>query len=157
MRVLRLTLNYAKAIKLIDSNPTSILSDARLWHKNNRKTRVIASDQLKTWYENVEKLSNEKAKTYLLMILYMGYRSNEALTLEWKNVNLKNNTITLPDTKNGTSHILPIPTPLLTHIKTLKKITGKHQWVFTGELEDKPMSTHLCHHCRGRKPTHEHD
>ena len=43
MRVLRLTMNYANAVDMIESNPTSILSKARLWHKNNRKERVIPS------------------------------------------------------------------------------------------------------------------
>ena len=65
MRVLRLTLNYAQAVGMIGSNPTSILSKARLWHKNNRKDRVIPSNQLKTWHEAVEALSNQRAKVYL--------------------------------------------------------------------------------------------
>lgn len=140
MRVLRLTMNYAVAVGMIESNPTSILSKARLWHKNNRKDRVIPSNQLKIWHEAVEALSNQRAKVYLFMALYMGFRSSELLTLEWSHVDLRSKSITLYDTKNGTNHTLPIPKPLLTHIKTLKDQTGAYKWVFAGDKPDRPMA-----------------
>ena len=144
MRVLRLTLNYANAVGMIESNPTQILSKARLWHKSARKNRVIPSDKLKAWHDAVDALDNEKAKTYLFMILYMGLRCNEALTLEWNHIDLKNKKITIYDTKNGTDHKLAIPAPLLPYIKKLKTITGESKWVFSqnpkGENEhDKPI------------------
>jgi integrase len=140
MRVLRLTLNYAVAVGMIESNATSILSKARLWHKNNRKDRVIPSNQLQTWHEAVEALSNQRAKVYLFMALYMGFRSNELLTLEWSQVDMRTKIIKLYDTKNGTNHSLPIPKPLLPHIKSLKDQTGKYKWVFAGDKPDRPMA-----------------
>ncbi len=132
MRVLRLTLNYASAVGMIDENPANILSKARLWHKSNRKDRVIPSDKLQAWHEAVEALANQKAKVFFLMILYMGFRSGEALTLEWVQVDLKSKNIRLLDTKNGTNHRLPIPAPLIKHLENLKKQTGGHKWVFSG-------------------------
>jgi len=140
MRVLRLTLNYAQAVGMIDSNPTSILSKARLWHKNNRKDRVIPSNQLQAWHEAVEAMPNQRAKVYLLMALYMGFRSSELLTIEWSNVDLRKKTVTLYDTKNGTDHTLPIPKPLLPYIKRLKEKTGKYNWVFAGDKPSRPMA-----------------
>ena len=140
MRVLRLTLNYAQAVGMIDSNPTSILSKARLWHKNNRKDRVIPSNQLQAWHEAVEGMANQRAKVYLLMALYMGFRSSELLTLEWSHVDLRSKTVTLYDTKNGTNHSLPIPKVLSPYIKSLKEHTGKYKWVFAGNKPDKPMA-----------------
>lgn len=141
MRVLRLTLNYANAIGMIENNPASILSKARLWHKNNRKDRVIPSDQLQVWHEAVEALVNQKAKVFFLMLLYMGFRSGEALTLEWSQVDLRTKNITLLDTKNGTDHRLPIPMILIAHLKGLQKHTGDHKWVFSG----RDTSMHMRH------------
>jgi integrase len=132
MRVLRLTLNYANAVGMIDENPANILSKARLWHKSNRKDRVIPSNKLQAWHEAVEALANQKAKVFFLMILYMGFRSGEALTLEWAQVDLKSKNIRLLDTKNGTNHRLPIPAPLIKYLENLKKQTGNHKWVFSG-------------------------
>ncbi|MDF1690048.1 MAG: tyrosine-type recombinase/integrase [Cycloclasticus sp.] len=139
MRVLRLTLNYANAVGMIDENPANILSRARLWHKSNRKDRVIPSDKLKAWHEAVEDLANQKAKVFFLMILYMGFRSGEALTLEWAQVDLKAKKITLMDTKNGSAHQLPIPVPLIPYINDLQKKTGDYKWVFTGRDSEKHM------------------
>ena len=140
MRVLRLTLNYANAVGMIDNNPTSILSKARLWHKNNRKDRVIPSNQLQVWHQAVEALPNQRAKVYLLMALYMGFRSTELLTLEWNHVDVKEQSITLFDTKNGSNHRLPIPSVLLPHIKTLQDHTGGSKWVFAGNNPETPMA-----------------
>tara|TARA_R110002074_G_scaffold402332_1_gene607500 strand:+ start:7048 stop:8271 length:1224 start_codon:yes stop_codon:yes gene_type:complete len=146
MRVLRLTMNYADATGMIESPPTAILSKARLWHKPNRKDRVIPSNKLKDWHDAVDALTNEKAKVYLLLVLYMGYRSSEALKLEWENVDLEAKSITLYDTKNGTNHALPIPLPLLSYLESLKELTGHSEWVFLGadspndDFSKKPMS-----------------
>jgi len=140
MRVLRLTLNYADAVGMLENNPASILSKARLWHKNNRKNRVIHSDQLQAWHEAVEALQNHKAKVYLFMALYMGFRSTELLTMQWTNVNLKDDTITIYDTKNGTNHRLPIPTILLPYINDLNNVTGTSKWMFEGDVSGKPMT-----------------
>lgn len=129
-RVLRLTLNYGVATKLIASNPTDILKEARLWHKSKRKERLIPSDKLQSWYEAVEALPNEKAKVYLLTLLYTGCRSGEALSLKWENVDLKAKTITLVDTKNRRVIILPVTTKLVPYLKQLHKSTGTNEWVF---------------------------
>ena len=140
MRVLRLTLRYAKALKMVEEVATDILSDTRAWHKNNRKDRLIPSDRLQAWHEAVEALPNQRAKAYLLIALYMGFRSSELLTLTWENVNINKRSITLVDTKNRTTATFPIPKVLLPEIKNLKAITGGQKWVFNGASTDKPMT-----------------
>jgi integrase len=133
MRVLRLTLNHAIVEKMIDENPVSILNEARLWHKNNRKDRVIPSAQLKAWHESVEALTNQKAKVYFLLALYMGFRSNELLTLEWSHLDMQAQTIELRDTKNRRNHLLPIPRAVMPYVKALHAHTGGSMWVFAGK------------------------
>jgi integrase len=143
MRVLRLTLNYANAVGMIDGNPASILSKARLWHKNNRKNRVIPSAQLKAWHESVEALTNQKAKVYLLLALYMGFRSKELLTLEWAHVDMQAQTIKLYDTKNRSDHQLPMPDILMPCMDALNAHTGGSRWVFAGDDPSKHITTPL--------------
>ena len=139
MRVLRLTLNHACNLEMLDENPASIISKAGLWHKNNRKDRVIPTNQLLAWHEAVEALPNQKAKVYLLMALYMGLRSVELLELEWSHVDMKEQSITLYDTKNRTNRRLPIPIVLAPFINSLKELTGGYKWVFAGRNPDRPM------------------
>jgi len=76
----------------------------------------------------------------LLMALYMGFRSSELLTLEWSHVDLKEQSITLLDTKNGTNHRLPIPSVLLPHIEALHDQTGSSKWFFAGKDPISPMA-----------------
>jgi integrase len=140
MRVLRLTLNYANAVGMIDNNPASILSNARLWHKNNRKDRVIPLEHLKAWHEAVEGLANQKAKVYLFIALYMGFRSNELLTLEWADVDIKGQSIKLKNTKNRSSHQLPMPKVVVPYLNALHELTGGSRWVFAGVDPAKHMA-----------------
>ena len=140
MRVLRAVMNYAHAVGMIDRNPVDILSRTRVWHKNKRRDRIIPAEQLQAWHEAVKALRNHKAKAYFLMLLYMGFRSSEALTLEWVNVNLKDKTITALDTKNHSDHTLPIPISLFPYVKALHDLTGASKWVFAGEDQSKVMT-----------------
>jgi integrase len=134
-RVLRLTLNYAIVNKMINENPTKTLNKSQndLWHTNNRKKDIITKDQLKAWHEAVEALTNEPAKVYFLLALYMGFRSNELLTLEWSHVDMQAQTIELKNTKNGSDHLLPIPAVVMPYVKALNVNTGSSRWVFTGD------------------------
>jgi len=139
MRVLRLTLRYAKEMEMVESVATDKLSGVKLWHKNKRKERVIPSVELKAWHEAVASLTNERARLYLLMALYMGFRSHEILTLKWENVDLKAKKITMLDTKNGSDHTLPIPTALLPFITDLYSVTGDTAWVFASAKTGRAM------------------
>jgi len=142
MRVLRATLNYAQALGAIDEVPTTVLNKARRWHKNQRKKRLIPTDKLKKWHSAVEKLDNQKAKNYIFLIIYMGFRSSEALGIRWENVDLKTGKLTVKDTKNGTDHTLPIPDSLKPRLRRLKKETGNTYWLFPASGEgNKPMWT----------------
>ncbi len=78
---------------------------------------------------------------------HMGFRSSEALSLEWEHVDLKAKSITLYDTKNGTNHNLPIPDVLMPVMKSLFKLTGRSKWVYLWSrpanqknAPDKPIS-----------------
>jgi integrase len=134
-RVLRLTLNHAIVEEMIDENPTKTLNkdQKNLWHTNNRKKRIIKKDQLKAWHEAVEALTNEPAKVYFLLAVYMGFRSNELLTLKWSDVDMKGESIELKNTKNGSNHLLPIPMALMPYVTALQATTGGFRWVFAGK------------------------
>jgi integrase len=97
MRVLRLLMKYAVAIKALNEAPTDVLRNAGLWSKASRKTRIIPADKLADWYSAVNDLESKRAKGYLMLLLYTGLRSSEALSLKWCDVDLKNDTLHLRD------------------------------------------------------------
>ncbi len=142
MRILRLLMRYALALKIIEESPTDILkkSELALWSKPTRKSRIIQADSLKDWYEAVLQLTNPKAKTYLLLLLYTGLRANEALHLEWKNVDFKNDNLTVMDTKNHSNFTTYIPMQLKPYLRNLFGVTGGNLFVFPGDNADGVMA-----------------
>jgi integrase len=142
MRILRLLMNSAVALKIIDESPTDVLkkSQLNLWSKPTRKSRIIPADKLHDWYEAVLQLTNPKAKTYLLLLLYTGLRANEALYLEWKDVDFKNDTITVMDTKNHSNFTTYIPVQLKPYLRSLQELTGSNAFVFPGDNADGVMA-----------------
>ncbi|MEQ1528218.1 MAG: integrase family protein [Methylococcaceae bacterium] len=135
MRILRLLMNSAMALKIIDESPTDVLKKAELdlWSKPTRKSRIIPAEKLHEWYGAVLGLTNAKAKTYLLLLLYTGLRANEALHLEWKNVDFKNDTLTVMDTKNHSDFTTYIPMQLKPYLRNLQDLTGGNTFVFPGD------------------------
>ncbi len=142
MRILRLLMNSALALKIIDESPTDVLKKAELalWSKPTRKSRIIPADKLQDWYGAVLELTNPKAKTYLLLLLYTGLRANEALHLEWKNVDFKNDTLTVMDTKNHSNFTTYIPTQLKPYLRNLQELTGGNTFVFPGDNAEGVMA-----------------
>lgn len=142
MRILRLLMNSALALKIIDESPTDVLKKAELdlWSKPTRKSRIIPADRLHEWYEAVLQLTNSKAKTYLLLLLYSGLRANEALHMEWKNVDFKNDTLTVMDTKNHSNFTTYIPVQLKPYLRNLQELTGSDTFVFPGDTDDGVMA-----------------
>ncbi len=135
-RALRAILNYARATGAIDHNPVEILSAARLWHKENRKTDMILSHQLGEWVGAVDQVVPPMHRVAFLMMLYMGFRITETYKLEWKDINLNAELLIQRDTKNGTDHELPIPTVLIPLIKELQDETGGGRYLFPATKRD---------------------
>lgn len=135
-RPLRAVLNYAVTIKAITRNPVSVLSAARLWHKEKRKNDLIESAQLKEWVEAVESITPSMHRVAFLMMLYAGYRITETYSIQWCDVDLENQLIVQRDTKNRTDHELPIPAVLVPLISALKEQTGDGSYMFPAMKRD---------------------
>lgn len=145
MRILRLLLKYAVAIKAMPESPTDVLRDAGLWSKARRKTRIISSDSLMVWYKAVIELDSPRARAYLLMLLYTGLRSSEALSLKWKDVDFKNATLVVRYTKNHSDFVTYIPKQLMAHLKVVQEETGNNEYVFSGFGKNGVMDTPRWH------------
>jgi integrase len=142
MRILRILMRYAQTIKIIEESPTDVLKKAELglWSKPVRKNRIIPADRLKVWYEAVLQLNNQKVKTYIFLLLYTGLRANEALHLQWENIDVKNDSITVMNTKNGTNFSTYMSKILKSYLLNLKEMTGYSIYVFPGITADGVMA-----------------
>lgn len=109
MRVFSVTYNYARFLNSnLPENPVVILSLTKSWHPSKRRQRVIKAHQLADWHSAVMGEANTTMRDFLLFLLFTGMRRNEAAHLRWEDVDFKGDTMTLRETKNGHSHVLPM-------------------------------------------------
>ncbi len=136
LRLLRAIYNFAGAAyddaagnPLIPVNPVVVLTQTRAWYPKKRRRTVITRAQLPAWYKAVLNLRKQlknpsKLETgldpdaalvsdYLLVLLFTGLRRNEAASLRFENIDFVDQTMTIPDTKNGESLTLPLSDFLL--------------------------------------------
>lgn len=130
IRLLRRLLNFSQGRHGV---PASNPCKGTEWFKDGRRNVVIKPGDFKRWYDAVDGMVNETARDYLLLLLFSGLRRTEGFCLEWQHVDLHGKTLTIPDTKNGEPHTLPLSTflyrLLADRYERWHKPTG---YVFTG-------------------------
>jgi len=92
----------------------------------------------------LERVNNELAaephpywRAYFTATLLLGTRKNELLGAKWADVDIEARTLRLPMTKNGRSHLLPIPEAVLRMLQELPSFAAREQgegWIFASNL-----------------------
>ena len=126
MRLVRALFNYAhgqyednKGEPLFLHNPVIRITSQKLWFKEKIRQGVVMKYDLKQWYEGVMKLpiqddnqkhfnSSEVVRDFLIFAMFSGLRRNEVLKMKWSDIDFRNHSFTLEDTKNNESHSLPL-------------------------------------------------
>jgi len=115
MRVLRAVFNHAitkyedaQGNPVIANNPVDRLSHMRAWYKVERRQTLIKPHELPDWYAATLQLNNETTRHYLYLLLFTGLRRSEASKLQWNDVDFKDRTLTIRETKNHQVHVLPL-------------------------------------------------
>ena len=95
------------------------------------RARVLQESELSLWREAVDKLK-ERQRDYLYFVLFTGLRRNEAREIRLKQIDLLGNVLTIPETKTGRPHSLPI-TPMMREILERRcKGLGPEDQLFKG-------------------------
>mgnify|MGYP002713018727 CR=1 FL=1 len=127
MRIVRALFEYAhgkyedeNGDPIIVHNPVKRLSHAKAWYKETRRTTFIKPNDLKPWYQAVDTAPEwldsphpALIRDYLKLILFTGLRRREAASLRWEWLDFDHRTLTIPETKNGHPHSLPLTDYLL--------------------------------------------
>ena len=145
MRFLRALFNFALAQyedgfgePVLKDNPVLRLTRIRGWYREQRKQTVIRAHQLPAWFKAVEALrepsllpSGDIVADYLFVLLFTGLRRKETTELRWVDIDLKDQTLTIPDPKNRE----PFTFPFSDYIAELLKRRASESvspWVFPG-------------------------
>ena len=144
-RFLRALMNFAmgqyensKGKPLVSVNPVSRLSETKAWHRIKRRQTIIDKSDLPKWFQGIRSLRNEDFRDYLTLLLLTGVRRSEGFQLKWSDIDLRNKTFIIQDTKNHNPLSLPMGNFLYKMFKERKK-TSKSEWVFPGTGRTKHM------------------
>ncbi|MDH5233077.1 MAG: site-specific integrase [Gammaproteobacteria bacterium] len=102
-----------------------------------KRERFLQADELPRFFKALAEEPNDTARDYFLISLLTGARRSNVLAMRWQDVNLARATWTIPKTKNGEPHTVPlvkVAVDLLTERKNLRA----NQFIINqaGELED---------------------
>jgi integrase len=125
---------------LVKHNPVLILTQTRQWFRVNRRQTIIKSKDLPKWFKAVAGLKRPVVRDYLLTLLLSGLRRNEALPLEKKMIDLEERTITLLDTKNNKSFLIPIPNYLHKVLKDRIKANPENKYIFPSRMKGRHIT-----------------
>ena len=115
-RNLRALLTYAsikyedaEGLPIIRANPCRRLTELKMWHADKRRISVVEVRQIGLWFRAVWSLESRIARDMLLILLFTGLRHGEVKGLEWRQVDLKIGTLTIPEEKSKNKKKLVIP------------------------------------------------
>lgn len=112
-RTLRAVLNYAFEDEeggTLYANPVNVLSSKKIkaWFKVKQRRTLIKNSDLPAWSKAVDSLDNPIVRDFLLFLIHTGLRRNEAAKLRWDQIDFAEACFTIPTTKNGEPHTLPL-------------------------------------------------
>ena len=149
MRLVRALFNYAKGQyedsrgePLFVHNPVDRITHNKGWNKEKIRQGVVHKYDLKKWYEGVMKLplqednvsrntSAEVVRDFLIFEMFSALRRNEVLEMKWSDIDFKNHSFTIEDTKNNESHSLPLNFKLDEVLERRKNDSG-NPYIFQG-------------------------
>lgn len=136
MRHFRSVFNFVAATQDdFPPNPAQILTQARAWHREQRRQTVVSAQDLPMWWKAVL-AEPDYSRDFLLMALFTGMRRGELMKLRWENVNLETRLLYLPKTKNGDPLMLPMSNFLTDLLKERHARATSLDWVFPGPGKD---------------------
>lgn len=138
MRVIKAINSYAHAkYHIPERNIGKILRVAGIVSSPVRKTRFLQKADLPKWHRAVSSMNGSPqertARDILMVGLFTGLRRTEIFTMKWADVDLRNRTLTVRNTKNHKDHTLPLPEILVKLFRERKQESGKSGYVFPGK------------------------
>jgi integrase len=98
--------------------------------KHQPRERFLQSDELPRFFEAVSQLRNETTRDLFYMLLLTGQRRRNVSEMQWSEISFERKTWLIPQTKNGTSHTVPLVEEALAILLKRKENRLHPSWVF---------------------------
>ncbi len=105
--------------------------------KEQSRDRFLEADELPRFFESLAQEPNQTARDYFLVSLLTGARKDNVLCMRWDQINIERATWTIPDTKSGEPHTVPLIPAVVELLEDRKREEEKKTesvsgWVFPG-------------------------
>lgn len=137
--LLRHILNLAIKWEVLEKgkNPAN---QFELFNENNCRERYLSADELETLITALRGSENRDLLNIVTGLLLTGCRRGELLNSRWIDVNFETNIWTIPLTKQGKPHRIPMTVELARFFHSLPS-RGKSEYVFPNPATDKPYKS----------------
>lgn len=127
MRLLRAMFNLARDWGMLDGENPAVR--IKLFAEEKRE-RFLSPDELRRVNEALLQETNAYWRAYFPLALMLGTRRTELLSARWRDIDLEQRTWRIPETKDGESHLLPLPKPAAAILESLPSFSDRSEWVF---------------------------
>jgi integrase len=120
--------NFAIDLKLCTTeNPASRV---RKFRETPRK-RFLSAEELPRFFDSLDAEPNDTVRDFVWLALLTGQRRSNVMAMRWTEIDLAAGTWTIPRTKNGTAHTVPLPQKAIDILED-RKSTAEGEFVFPG-------------------------
>lgn len=126
VRLLRHMFNLARDWKMLgNENPAARIK----LFKEQRRERYLTPEELVKVNDALREEPDWRWRAYFPLALMLGTRRAELCAARWEDIDLKQRTIRLPETKAGRPHLLPLPRAAISILEFSPSQT-KSGWIF---------------------------
>lgn len=91
-------LRYGISLEIIDENPMAKVTLPRPLPKRDNSNNFYSKKELKHFFDSLNDIGDLRYIAFFRFLAYTGVRKSEALALQWKDFNFKNNTVKISKT-----------------------------------------------------------
>lgn len=91
-------LRYGISLEVIDENPMAKVTLPRPLPKRDNSNNFYSKKELKHFFDSLNDIGDLRYIAFFRFLAYTGVRKSEALALQWKDFNFKNNTVKISKT-----------------------------------------------------------
>jgi integrase len=129
LALLRTMFNLARVWELFrGGNPALGIKQFR----EQKRERYLSPEELVAVNRALVEEPDWRWRAYFPLALMLGTRKSELLSARWANIDLGARTWLIPETKDGNSHLLPLPSPTVDILSGLPS-RDNSEWVFPGD------------------------
>ncbi|UPR51798.1 tyrosine-type recombinase/integrase [Vibrio cyclitrophicus] len=126
-----------QAYKLMDA--PLVADKVSLMKEDNVRTGYLSEVQLKDFVRHALEYPDRHTGAFLALLFLTGLRDKELRFRLWSDINWDEQALTIPHTKNGSSHVIYLSDYMVEILRSIPKVSNS-PYIFAGRRKGKPIS-----------------